>query len=213
MKCLHCEEPLTKRAIQKSQKYCNRACSSAARVTRFERPCENCNLLTLNPRFCGSSCAAQRSNTGVDRWNTKRADVKTRRYRDDRPCKWCSNPTGTDAQFCPKLCRSAYYREIKAYHWLLGADNASDPIREIQGWLVSWLKELVDYTCQECGRREFHPTDGLPCVQIDHINGNNKDHRPENLKALCVLCHWRTPTYCGRNKKKPLDKQHEDVLC
>lgn len=39
-------------------------------------------------------------------------------------------------------------------------------------------------------------------LHMDHINGDTKDHRQENLRLLCPNCHSQTPTYCGRNKQK-----------
>lgn len=39
-------------------------------------------------------------------------------------------------------------------------------------------------------------------LQIDHINGDNKDHRFCNLRFLCPNCHSQTITYAGRNITK-----------
>ena len=36
-------------------------------------------------------------------------------------------------------------------------------------------------------------------IQLDHINGNAKDWRIENLRMLCPNCHTQTDTFCGRN--------------
>lgn len=38
-------------------------------------------------------------------------------------------------------------------------------------------------------------------LHLDHINGNNADHRKENLRWLCPNCHTQTPTFAGRNRK------------
>lgn len=43
-------------------------------------------------------------------------------------------------------------------------------------------------------------------LHLDHINGINNDNRIENLRLLCPNCHSQTPTYCGRHKKKILNK-------
>ena len=39
-------------------------------------------------------------------------------------------------------------------------------------------------------------------LQLDHINGDNKDHRKENLRFLCPNCHSQTRTYGSKNQKK-----------
>lgn len=36
-------------------------------------------------------------------------------------------------------------------------------------------------------------------LQLDHINGANKDNRKENLRWLCPNCHSQTSTYAGKN--------------
>ena len=43
-------------------------------------------------------------------------------------------------------------------------------------------------------------------LEIDHINGDNKDDRRENMVALCPNCHSITPTWRGRNKAKKREK-------
>ena len=39
--------------------------------------------------------------------------------------------------------------------------------------------------CEECGFIAKHPTQ----LDVDHINGNHKDNRLENLQTLCANCH------------------------
>ena len=183
--CNHCNEILSKRQLQKKQTFCNRKCFGEYRQRKNICPCGG---ITQNDKYCSVSCS-----------NRYRAVNPTKDWK----CIICLKPVGKKSTFCGNTCLAHYNREIKIYIWLTtGKGAATSTTGEIRSWLVDWLKELVDYTCQECGWRKFHPIDNRPGVQIDHINGNNKDHRPENLRALCPECHWRTETYCGRNKVK-----------
>ncbi|MFF3844736.1 HNH endonuclease signature motif containing protein [Streptomyces sp. NPDC002328] len=61
----------------------------------------------------------------------------------------------------------------------------------------------VPYVCVECGNNgEWR---GRPItLQIDHINGNWRDNRPENLRYLCPNCHALTETWCRRKSGVPL---------
>ncbi len=61
------------------------------------------------------------------------------------------------------------------------------------------LKEgLKERLCEGCGLSEWQ---GKPIpLELHHKNGDNKDHRFENIQMLCPNCHALTDTYRGRNK-------------
>jgi len=61
---------------------------------------------------------------------------------------------------------------------------------------------LKEYKCEgeNCGINEWHGK--KITLHLDHINGDNLDHRIENLRFLCPNCHSQTPTYGSKNTKK-----------
>ena len=57
---------------------------------------------------------------------------------------------------------------------------------------------LIDYCCNKCGIDTW--LGETLVLDLDHINGNNKDNRLANLRYLCPNCHSQTDTFKGRNK-------------
>lgn len=65
------------------------------------------------------------------------------------------------------------------------------------------------HRCEDCGLSEWK---GQPIpIELEHIDGDNKNNNRENLKLLCCNCHALTPTWRGRNvntgKKKVSDEE------
>ena len=63
------------------------------------------------------------------------------------------------------------------------------------------LKEnIFEAKCFNCETSEWL---GKPIpLELDHINGDNKDNRLINLRLLCPNCHALTPTYRSKNRVK-----------
>ena len=59
-------------------------------------------------------------------------------------------------------------------------------------------QKLMEYKCLHCQIDSWHGQ--ILALELDHINGNNKDNRLENLRFLCPNCHSLTDTFRGRNK-------------
>jgi hypothetical protein len=57
-----------------------------------------------------------------------------------------------------------------------------------------------DNKCLHCGIFEWMSKPIT--LQVDHIDGNNRNNSRSNLRALCPNCHSNTETYCGKNINK-----------
>ena len=63
------------------------------------------------------------------------------------------------------------------------------------------LKEkFFKHVCSNCALSEW--LDKPIPLELDHINGDNKDNTLSNLRLLCPNCHALTPTYRSRNRIK-----------
>ena len=62
---------------------------------------------------------------------------------------------------------------------------------------------LKKESCEECNWAKMSEDGRIP-LELDHINGDSKDNRLENLRVLCPNCHSLKPTHRGRNRKVKL---------
>lgn len=100
---------------------------------------------------------------------------------------------------------------FKGQHWRRGVTGRHDvPRTSLEALLVDnklvasaslrrrLIKEgLLPAACSACKRKTWR---GQPIsLELDHINGNKRDNRLDNLRILCPNCHAQTPTYRGKN--------------
>lgn len=71
---------------------------------------------------------------------------------------------------------------------------------EVSNHVRKWLSEEFGEKCSKCGWGERHTVTQRVPVQVDHIDGDPNNHRPENLRLLCPNCHSLTATYGGLNR-------------
>lgn len=69
---------------------------------------------------------------------------------------------------------------------------------------------LLEYECSKCGINNWCGETII--LDLDHINGDNRDNRLENLRYLCPNCHSQTDTYKGRNKNSGKPKVSDQEL-
>lgn len=72
------------------------------------------------------------------------------------------------------------------------------------------FKQNTEYVCSICGISIWN--NQKITLEVDHIDGNNKNNVVENLRYLCPNCHSQTDTWRGRNKNSCEQKVSDDDL-
>lgn len=75
---------------------------------------------------------------------------------------------------------------------------------------LAMLERGVDERCAQCGTAPFWRGHPLP-LEVDHIDGDWRNNRLENLRLLCPNCHSTTDTYRGRGKGRGADGQRKEA--
>lgn len=71
---------------------------------------------------------------------------------------------------------------------------------------LSYLKErlvkakILKYECEIC--KIINWNNKALTLELDHKNGNNLDHRLENIRLLCPNCHSQTNNFRGKKETK-----------
>lgn len=188
-------------------KFCSLSCGSKhqARVSPREkvsriRVCirEGCdtefNAIDPTKKYCSRSCAAKVNN----------ALRLSRRAR--KVCLRCSGEIeGSGKVYCSSVCSAKHKTESKVGQWISG---------EWDGTVGAGLSTVIrNYLIDQAGHRctmptcavpggfaEVNPITGKVPLEIDHVDGDCYNNRPENLVVLCPNCHSLTPTFRALNK-------------
>ena len=68
--------------------------------------------------------------------------------------------------------------------------------------IIRYLREKYNNKCCECGWHEVNIYTKKVPLDVEHIDGDYRNNKEENLKLLCPNCHSLTPTYKGANRGK-----------
>ena len=83
-----------------------------------------------------------------------------------------------------------------------------------QKTLRRYFKDLncVEYCCAICGQLPIWNNKPLTLI-LDHINGNNKDQRLENLRWVCPNCNQQLDTTGSKNQAYKKEIIKEEKYC
>ena len=79
--------------------------------------------------------------------------------------------------------------------------TGSHPSYQTNKLRLRLIKEGVkEQKCEVCGISEWNGKE--ISLELHHMDGDNSNHKIENLKIVCPNCHSQTHTYRGKNIRK-----------
>lgn len=134
--------------------------------------------------------AHQISHKEGKRYKTGREFYSNKMPRQIRNCLYCKSEfeviENSTKKYCCNSCQQNYSIEES-----IKSGSYTRPTA------FSWFKKNTEYKCKTCGIYEWQ--NKKLTLQIDHIDGNNKNNLVENLRYLCPNCHTQTDTWGVKN--------------
>jgi len=114
--------------------------------------------------------------------------------KNKNKCLQCDKPLNRkNEKYCSNICQIKFQREEK-FKKIKEGKVLSDT------WMKKYLIEKSGNCCDKCGWNEVNAYTGNTPIELDHIDGNYKNSKLDNLRLLCPNCHSLTNTYKGANK-------------
>lgn len=157
-------------------------------------------IVKYGKKFCSRRCSGLYNNRNCKNLKNARKGPLPK-VIENKTCLKCGDILNPGAKkYCSRECQNLYIRDKRAAEWL----NGNLTIATVKGGLSrtirTYLIEKNNYKCSRCGWGEINSFSNRIPLEIDHIDGNAYNNKPENIAILCPNCHSLTKFHKGLNK-------------
>jgi ribosomal protein L37E len=126
------------------------------------------------------------------------------RYKKISICRNCGKEyhalSSSWGIFCCLKCQHGFKFKINIEEWLSGKVNPINTNGLLRPWGRRYLFIINKNRCSQCGWGEINKTTGKVPLEVDHIDGNYRNNKLDNLRLLCPNCHSLTSNFKNLNK-------------
>ena len=118
-------------------------------------------------------------------------------------CKYCREETARRGYtYCSNQCQMDFQYKKYIFDWLDGKIDGGLSTGLVSRHIKRYLRENNQDSCQDCGWSVVSVHTKKVPLEVEHIDGNYKNNKVDNLKLICPNCHSLTSTYKGLNRGK-----------
>ena len=206
-KTFYIAKNLAQRGIKgtKEFKFCSRECHFLFKKEKsIELECKNCHKIFkrferihrrmlkdgFKNTFCSKDCSLFHNNS------LRRKSIKIKQCEDCKKKIYKNN----------KKCHQCKWKQNKndyILRWRQGLEkgySGREDLPTISTYIRQYLFEKYNRKCVKCGWGTINEFTKRVPLQINHIDGNARNNKEENLELICPNCHSLTATFGSRNK-------------
>ena len=149
--------------------------------------------------FCSRSCANSRKWTEEDKENKRNA---AKDYLNNLPEEELEKVKKRLSENAVKMNNN----RLTKIDYILNTNF------ELLAWQSKRIRVILEQDCKclMCGISEWMGV--IISLEVDHIDGDNKNNCRENLRGLCPNCHSLTDTWRGKKSSKSKRQKQIDDL-
>lgn len=118
-------------------------------------------------------------------------------------CLVCGKePARSFYKYCSNKCQRQFEYENYINKWKSGELIGLNTIGLVSQTVKKYLRDKFGNKCSLCGWNKINKRTGQVPLVADHIDGNWRNNREENLRLICPNCDSLLPTFSASNRGK-----------
>lgn len=118
-----------------------------------------------------------------------------------RKCLSCgAEPAKAGYKYCSNTCQHTYQDKMYLVEWKSGKVSGLQGLGIVSTRIKRYLRKKFGNKCSLCGWAKINLKTGKVPLVADHIDGNWRNNKENNLRLVCPNCDALSPTYAALNR-------------